>query len=298
MIDEESTYISVFSSSDTGTIEHYSLVLSAVNISHRISRDGTNWHILVKSENRLRAEFELQQYSQENQGWPLRSKHSNFAPDFKALSLLISGCLLLFYTITGPWSEISPWFLAGSINSEKILHQYEYLRLFTALTLHADLVHLFGNCLIGGFVLHFHFHTFGNGIGLASLLSSAISANFINVYSHGPGHYAVGFSTALFAVIGMLCAANYRHYKFNQPMRYLAPLGGGAALLAMLGSGGVRTDLGAHFFGLLCGIGWGIAMTHKNLLKLRTSNFLQLSLTLFSGLVIFFSWYLALKFYR
>jgi rhomboid protease GluP len=41
--------------------------------------------------------------------------------------------------------------------------------------------------------------------------------------------------------------------------RVLLPLGGGLALLSFFGTGGERTDLGAHLFGFSAGLGLGAA---------------------------------------
>ena len=48
--------------------------------------------------------------------------------------------------------------LAG--DSAAILNNFQLYRLVTALTLHADIVHLLGNCFLGGFLLHFFFHIY------------------------------------------------------------------------------------------------------------------------------------------
>jgi membrane associated rhomboid family serine protease len=167
----------------------------------------------------------------------------------------------------------------------------------TGLTLHADLVHLLGNCFLGGFLLHFYFLLLGNGLGLFALLTSAILANYINVLAHGPGHHSVGFSTAIFAVIGILCALNYRHYRFTRPERLLLPIMAGAAMLAMLGSGDEtgRTDLGAHLFGLLTGLCAGTFLGLERIFGLRHNAGLQLILSLLSLAVILLGWEIALR---
>ena len=51
----------------------------------------------------------------------------------------------------------------------------------------------------------------------------------------------------------------------------------GAALLAMLGSSGERTDLGSHLFGLLSGLVIGLFIALKPLKQLRQSPFMQIA---------------------
>jgi membrane associated rhomboid family serine protease len=111
--------------------------------------------------------------------------------------------------MSGDWQPEAPWFAKGAGNSTAILHHGEFFRLVTSLTLHADLVHLLGNCFLGIFLLHFFLQLTGNGLGLAAMLVTAVTANYLNVLVHGLGHMFVGFSTALFAIIGMLCTMSF-----------------------------------------------------------------------------------------
>lgn len=286
----------IFTTSESQQLHLYSLVLSAAGISHNIANgDRGGWQIRVALHDRTRALNEIHTYEEENRNWPLQpAKTDAFLPFFRAQSFLIALSLLLFHSVTGPWTPHSSWFLEGSANSSEILGNGEYFRLITALTLHADLVHLLGNCFLGGFLMHFYFLLLGNGIGLFTLTVTAVLANFINVIAHGPGYISVGFSTAVFSVIGILSALNYRHYKFTKPGRLLLPLMAGAAMLAMLGSGGERTDLGAHFFGLLAGLGAGTVLGLNAIFRLRHNSSLQFLLTITSLILPVLGWYIAL----
>jgi rhomboid protease GluP len=278
-------------------LQTYSLVLSSADISHRVSPgpDG-RFTILVTEQDVLRAEYELHLYKTENQNWPPSPvEFKSYSPLFRANAFLVTGLLALLYTATGPWSGHSVWFISGSADSAAILANGEYYRLITALTLHADIVHLLGNCLLGGILLHYLLLLTGNGLGLAALLFASTAANFINAIAHGAGHNSVGFSTAVFSVIGILSVLNYSRYRFSRPLRVLMPLMAGTALLAMLGSSGERTDLGAHFFGLLTGFATGIILLVLEFIKLREKNILQIGLTIFVFGTVYYAWYIALS---
>jgi membrane associated rhomboid family serine protease len=281
-MDEENLreQVALLSTSDQELIGSYSLVLQAADIQHWISpAPGSGWVIAVEKTDLLRAEFEISQYDAENANWPESPPAPDeFSPIFKAQSLLIIGSLMLLFAITGSWSEHNLWFSSGSANSTAILEGHQLYRLVTSLTLHADIVHLLGNCFLGGILLHYFFHLVGNGFGMAAILITSSLANLINAAAHGPGHDSVGFSTAVFAVIGMLSSLNYRQYRFSRPIRLLMPLMAGAALLAMLGSSGERTDLGAHLFGLLAGLITGGLLVGTRLLLFRSSVALQTGL--------------------
>jgi len=276
-----------------------SLILSAADIPHTISAERKGgWIILTSSTFVSRATAEIAAYDQENHDWPLQPpKADNFNPYFRAQAILVVVSLMLFYTVTGPWTVHSLWFSRGAVDSARILDHGEYVRLMTGLTLHADIVHLLGNCFLGGFLLHFYFLLIGNGIGLFTLLTTACLANYINVLVHGPGHHSVGFSTAVFSVIGILCSLNYRHYRFTRPERLVLPLMAGAAMLAMLGSGNEtgQTDLGAHLFGLLAGLCTGTLLGLDRIYQLRHNVRLQFVLLVLSLASVVLGWDIALR---
>jgi rhomboid protease GluP len=272
-----------------------SLVLSSVGITHRVSQTADNFLLQVSPENTHAAQFQIQEYLDENRNWPPKpvATANNFIPLLQPPTLLLIGCLALLYTVTGPWSAHSFWFTKGAGDAEAILQKGEYYRLITALTLHADTVHLLGNCLFGGFLFHFFCRLTGNGLGMFSMLFTATLANYINVALHGTNHLFVGFSTAVFAIIGMLTMIS-REYRTDKRYLQILPFMAGAALLAMIGSSGERTDLGAHLFGLCCGMVSGWLISRPYLLKLRQSILFQSVLFCSSVIIIYGAWKIAL----
>lgn len=291
---EPASLVSLLTTDDVEELGDFSLVLSAAHIPYTIdSLDWNSWEILVSPEQVEAATFEIAAYIEENRRPEEIMAIEEFRPTFRILSLFLVGCLALLYLQTGPWQPESPWFVAGAGDSEAILGG-QYYRLLTALSLHADALHLLGNCLLGGILLHYYFHLLGNGIGLAGLLITATAANLLNVVVHGSGHHFVGFSTAVFAVIGILSSLNFRRHSSLGKTRLLMPLMAGSAMLAMVGSGGEHTDLGAHFFGLVIGLAAGYLLSLKPLLDLRHSFWLQLFLATISIAVWIFAWNIAL----
>jgi rhomboid protease GluP len=274
----------------------WSFILTATQTPHHIQiKDGV-FYLLVPEELRSLALQEITDYFSENQDWP-RKLHNPALENnrIQPPTLLLVGALILFYSITGSWKNNSIWFQQGAGNSLAILEHYQWYRLITALTLHADVIHLLNNCILGGFLLHFFFLLTGTGLGLFTLLISATIGNCINALVHGPGHNFVGFSTAVFAVIGMLSMLSYKDRSRTIDSHVLIPLMAGVALLAMLGSEGERTDLGAHFFGLLCGLLMGGILCLPLTKKLRNSLFLQIVLFCISLFIFTASWMLALR---
>ncbi len=272
-----------------------SLVLSSMGVSHHLKRTTDNMLLSVAAEDAHYAASQISAFLHENRNWPPKPTvpDNTFSPLLQPPTLLLIGGLILFFTVTGNWSEHSLWFAGGAGDAEAILENGEWYRLITALTLHADTVHLLGNCLFGGFLFHFFCKLTGNGLGLFSMLLTATVANYINVVLHGSDHLFVGFSTAVFAIIGMLAMIS-RQYRTSKRYLQIIPFMAGAALLAMIGSSGERTDLGAHFFGLCCGLVSGWILTRPALLQWRNSLLFQSTLFLLSGLTIIIAWKTAL----
>ena len=241
------------------SILNHSLVLSAVGIDHQV--DQASGVILVQRHQGERAMFELQAFRDENRNWPPPANYLQPVPRTdNPPTLLMFGSLILFYSVTGSWFTANPWFQAGAINSRAILEQGEWWRLVTALTLHADQMHLVGNCVVGGFMVHLLCKTVGYGTGWLSLLLSGMVANLLNIVLRDSPHYSVGFSTAIFAAIGIFCGRQLRNNSVSVVRTLLLPLGAGIGLLAMLGSEGKQTDFGAHLFGLGCGFVCGLLL--------------------------------------
>lgn len=281
--------------SDPNLLNTYSLVLSAVDITHRIQYVSAHQiEVYVATRQLERALYELAAYDSENRNWPSFPQPDTFAPTFRAMSSVVIGILILMYGLSGAWQLKSIWFLKGAGDSTAILNNFALYLLVTPLTLHADVVHLMGNCFLGGFLLHFFFHLTGNGIGLFTLLLSATIANLINVMVHGPGHIFVGFSTAIFCVIGMLCTISFAMQTKRLSVHFFMPLMAGLALLALLGSSGERTDLGAHLFGLLCGLISGNFVRLPIFTAVRSSFLTQTLLGAATFLIFYGCWLLAL----
>lgn len=266
------------------------LVLAAMGIDY-LQQDTL---LLVPREKADQARQQLQAYIEENSNWPpppnwIQQRHRQTPPP---PTLMMIGGLFLFFLVTGPWHPGNPWFEAGAIDSSQILDHGQWWRLITALSLHADTMHVLGNCLIGGFMVHLLCITIGYGSGWLLLLLTGALANFINIVIRGGPHYSVGFSTSVFAAIGMFSGLQIKNSR-HSPLRFLIPLGAGAGLLAFLGSAGKHTDLGAHLFGFFCGIVVGLLIILTNLIKVADNTTVQRFLFCCALVLIVLCWWIA-----
>ena len=279
----------------TGSARHLficSLVLDAVGINNRIP-PGQNV-LTVPEAVAGEAEYQLDKYFEENANWPEQPAVMDMSRQTgRQPTVLLIGSMAVFFLVTGPWDAHISWFANGAIDSKAILENHEWWRLITALTLHADLLHLVGNCVIGGFLVHLLVSQLGSGLGWILLILCGAAGNFLNIAARETVHHSVGFSTSIFGAVGLFSGMriptgkNIRHF--------LIPLGAGAGLLAMLGVGGERTDLGAHFFGFLCGLALGLVTRFFSLHRLAKNIVLQQTLLCLAWGMIIFCWLLAMN---
>ncbi len=144
--------------------------------------------------------------------------------------------------------------------------QGEYERSITALLLHSDLQHLAGNVmglLVLGSVIC---SLLGPGRGLFLILFSGAVGNLLNAFMYRRVHLSIGASTAVMGAVGILVAWQLKkkviitstpHRLIDIKGSALYPLGAGAALVGMF-SGGENTDVSAHVFGFMAGLGSAI----------------------------------------
>ncbi|EMG37036.1 putative membrane protein [Desulfocurvibacter africanus PCS] len=236
----------------------WDLALTARGVAHRAERHGGGWRILAPDREAGQAMAELTAYRAENRpgrsGIPL-PRHEN-----RTATLLALAVLLTFFVLTRtylPALGLYPyeWDELGSAQAGHILDG-EWWRLATALTLHADAAHVLGNVVVGALFIVPICQTLGSGQGWLLVLLSGVVGNLVNAFVQGPGHDSIGFSTCVFGAAGILAGLRARTGSGRSP--WFTAVAAGLALLAVLGVGGERTDVGAHLFGFLAGLALGL----------------------------------------
>ncbi len=275
----------------------WSLVLSAVHIPHTVRREGEVWVVRVPPGAENDARHELAEFEHENRNWPPPKRGAvegvYVSADHQPPVILLMGLLLIFYGITGPWADGSEWFKYGAVANSRILENGEWWRVVTALTLHADAGHLFGNVVIGGLLVYFLCKILGSGLGVLLLLVSGALGNGINVLLRGDvGFQSVGFSTAVFGAVGLLSGLHIA--RIGSLKGLLLSLGAAASMLAFLGSEGERVDLGAHLWGVVVGLalGYGLAKL-PDLLKWAAAPSRQFLFQILAALILGGAWWAA-----
>ena len=187
------------------------------------------------------------------------------------------------------------WISRGNADAGAIMAG-QWWRAVTALTLHAGGLHLFGNLTIGGCFIVLLCRALGSGLAWSLLLASGTFGNLLNAWVQSPRHHSVGASTTVFGAVGLLAAINLLYNRQNLRRRWYLPLAAALALLALLGSEGENTDLGAHLFGFAVGIGLGLATDSLHSGKGRPGARLNALLSLACIGLVVGAWWAALRF--
>jgi hypothetical protein len=83
-------------------------------------------------------------------------------------------------------------------------------------------------------------------------------------------------------------------YRHNLQRRWFVPIAAGLALLAILGTEGKQTDLGAHLFGFCAGLLFGSAAEFWAVRYGRPGGAASFFLALLSGVLVTGAWWAAI----
>lgn len=259
---QDEVWIQVGQSADERGCTELALVLEARGIAWRHDRGVSQWLLSVRAEDAALAARELNAYRREN------ARSSAVTPPpamagggwFGVASFV--AVLLLVAVLAHELAFGIDWLALGGMDAARFVAG-EGWRPLTALTLHADTLHLLGNVAFGAFFTYFVGRYLGGGVGWIAILASGALANALNGWLSGPDHRSIGASTAVFGALGLLSAFAWRRGFPRGTTRRgrLAPVVAGIALLAFTGTAGQNTDLGAHLLGFTVGflIGLGAA---------------------------------------
>jgi len=238
--------------------EEYALVLIAMGIECRLIRHERGFGLGVAPLEVARANCEIATYDEENRPHPV--PHTYAFREGLDGALIFCAIGVFTYSASGRGLFGVDWWTNGSAQSGLIVDG-EWWRAITALGLHADEGHLVANLILGGLFSIFLAQVLGAGLAWLAILLAGGVGNYLNALAHPAVHDSVGASTAVFAALGLLAALAWKREASGRhgSSRWL-PLAGGVMLLAFLGTGGARTDIGAHVSGFLVGGVLGAAL--------------------------------------
>jgi membrane associated rhomboid family serine protease len=249
----------VFRSLGRPACDERAFVLTAVLIDNQIIEEPAGFALCVSQRQAAHAAHNLHQYDEERRRPRPRPAIVQF-PDAWRGSAVYAAVLVLVAITAAMHAFPRDLFDAGAVHGD-MLSTGQWWRAFTALSLHWDLEHLFGNLGAGTLFGYFAARQLGNGRSWLLVLLSAGLANLIEVTLVPDAYISAGASTAVFATVGLLAAHTWRTRRgLGLPgWRQAAPLIGGLLLLAWLGTEGENTDVLSHGLGFACGVLAGIA---------------------------------------
>lgn len=281
-------------------VRTWALVLDSRSIPCSIETDGAGWYLLVPAHHLESARRELQLFEEANQSWPpalpaARQLIENTLPTVSVLLLLATFHNLTLVGLSVPERGILDLYELGAAHAASI-RSGQLWQCVTALTLHVGPVHLLGNLTIGGTFIILLCRELGSGLAWSLLLASGTLGNLLNAWVQSPAHRSVGASTAVFGAVGILAAISTVRYRHHLQRRWFIPVAAGMALLAVLGTEGKGTDLGAHLFGFCFGVLFGTMAEFLVGRYGRPGGLLNALLALLSGGVVVAAWWWALEF--
>jgi membrane associated rhomboid family serine protease len=289
-------WVEIYRSDRQSQIQEAALVLAAVEIEYRVHRPQTvppgPWSLLVEPHNQQHGHQQLVEF------WAENSK-----PIVKPVELptVDSGWWGVLGFLVVIWSVPNlAQFTTGSLREAGILDagliaQGEVWRIVTALTLHADLSHILSNTVFGSLFGLFAARYLGSGCAWLVIVLASMAANYTNALMHADNFRSLGASTASFAALGLAPTVLWRRGAFQHQdwRRALAPVFAALCMLAYMGFGGERVDIGAHVFGFAFGALAGYFVAPLNFHSMGPA--LQQKLGIAALSIILFSWSIALK---
>jgi rhomboid protease GluP len=230
------------------------LVLAAVGIECHLMRADRDVGLYVASTAVEQAVQELACYERENPPsgqQPLPARPARHAVD---AALAYCAVLLFFFGAEHRHVLSVDWAAIGAAQAG-LIRDGAWWRTCTALSLHADPLHLMSNLASGVIFGIFVAQILGSGVAWLTILLAGALGNALNALVQSPEHTATGASTAIFGALGILSGymRRSRVVPWRGGVRRWAPLGAGIMLLAFLGFSGERTDIGAHVAGFAMG---------------------------------------------
>lgn len=266
----------------------WSLALLSQGLPSAIVREGHAWYLRVEADQSDRAREIIRLYENENRRWVWQSQVRETRFQFHAGALLWCLVVAFFYL----WSNATGAYEAGMM-STALVRDGEWWRLFTAITLHADLAHLLANLCIGFPLLGLAMAHFGAGPALMTTWLGGLLGNVSALAVYTTDHRSLGASGMVMAALGLLSGATLRDHSFREfPVKTLLRGIFGVSLLFVFLGLNPKSDVLAHAGGFIGGILLGVGLGFVPEAQLRRPSISIVGVAVLLGMV-FWTWALA-----
>ena len=277
--------------------EDWALVLTAEGLANVSRRTATGWRLEVDAERRAEADALVEAWQQER-AQRRAAPRLDPVPETDAQQLALAYGLalgLIAFHVGLESTGLHDAYVDAGDSQAVLVLDGQIHRVVTAITLHADVPHVAGNALFGGFFLAALAGRLGLGCAVLAFLASGALGNFGNALWYGHGHSSVGASTGVFGLVGVLAglAAWRRHQTLPTRRGAWVAIAAGLGVVAMLGGPGPKVDFSAHVFGLVAGAFAGLAISLPLARRPRPGLAAQTAAFLASALLVLGCWRLA-----
>jgi rhomboid protease GluP len=270
----------------------WSLVLISQGIEPTIARTEAGWGLVIAAGDRDRASQSIAQYRYENRGWTWH-RHFEWPPVSFHLGVLVWCAVLV--VIHGLASRVGSRLGDVGVMDGLAVQNGAWWRLFTAISLHADIAHLAANLAMGFCLIGLAMGRFGPGVSLLASCLAGAGGNLLGLIIRSEPYRGLGASGMVMGALGLLATQSLAIHRTRPgPLRYaVTGLAAGVMLFILLGLD-PRSDIAAHVGGLIFGlvIGSVLALVPHRYLQSSRVNWLcgAALLALFVA-----TWFLALR---
>ena len=254
------TITPIIATRSRGEAMDWSLVLASQGIAATILHTEDTWGLAVEENDLDRAQASLRQYRHENRGWRWKQRLPGSGVLFHWGSLLwVAAMGGLYY-----WTMVRfPNLQTIGLMDSAAVRRGEWWRLFTAVTLHADLPHLAGNAGAGALLLGLAMARYGYGVALLAAFLAGVAGNVAGLFLFHDHRQSLGASGMVMAALGLLAVQSlglWRRFRPGQQILIRSTMA--ASLLLILLGFSPGTDIVAHVGGFAAGAILGFALNY------------------------------------
>ncbi len=270
------------------------LALASQAIEPTILKTEEGWALEVSGTEYEKALQTIEHYRRENRYWRGWSWQHHFVKSgiwFHWGSIFWCAAVLTLYY----WNKVRfPQLEAiGRMESARV-QSGEWWRLFTAITLHADISHLSANVSTGFLLLGIAMATYGPGFAVIASYLAGAGGNFAALGLYPITHRSLGASGMVMGALGLIAVQTIAHWRQNFALSnrlVLRSFAAAVSIFILLGFS-PNSDLVAHGGGFIFGgvLGCGLQMLPNSIRRNSAIN--QICILCTVGWVIL-TWWLA-----
>ncbi len=236
------------------------LALASQDIHATIAKTDEGWRLEVEEFEYEGSLKTIELYRKENRHWRGWNWHQHFPYSglwFHWGSVFWCATILTLYY----WNKVRfPQLEEFGIMDNTAIGNGQWWRLFTAITLHADVSHLAANVSTGFLLVGIAMASYGPGFGLSAAYLAGAGGNLLGLFIYPVTHKSLGASGMVMGALGLAGVQTIVHWQEHSPIgnrRILRSLAAACAILILLGfspNSDVIAHVGGFIFGCLLGV--------------------------------------------